>query len=292
MKPVLQRLVDSPDQGFASWVVRGRYQNPLWHFHHECELIYNIKGTGSRLVGDHFARLRPGDLTLLGPQLPHSYHNDPATPGRRPQVHALLLQFSDATFSEEWWELPALSRVRRLVRSAAPGLLFTGATRDRVAELMRELVELSGLQRIIRLLDILDTLAASRECRPLASAAFLRGSRRFNPERMTQVWRFIHEHLNQPIFVSDLARMVRLSRGAFSRFFHLHTNKTLPLFVNELRVGRACQMLAEGEMNVTEIALACGFSNMSNFNRQFLRLKNTTPLRFRREVLAPALRSQ
>ena len=194
MNPVLQRLVDSPDQGFASWVVRRRNMNPLWHFHGECELICIIKGGGSRLVGDHFARLRPGDLVLLGQQLPHSYHNDPGMPGRPPPVHALLLQFGDATFSEEWWQLPALRRVRRLVQRAAPGLHFTGATRNRVARMMGELVELSGLRRIIRFLDIVDTLAGSRECRPLASAGFLRANRRFNPERMTRVWQFIHEH--------------------------------------------------------------------------------------------------
>jgi len=61
--------------------------------------------------------------------------------------------------------------------------------------------------------------------------------------------------------------------------------------INELRVGRACRLLAEGEMNVTEIAFACGFSNLSNFNRQFRRLKRTTPRAFRQAVQAHALGS-
>jgi len=81
-------------------------------------------------------------------------------------------------------------------------------------------------------------------------------------------------------------------RGAFSRFFRLHTGKTFPEFVNELRIGRACRLLAEGEMNVTEIAFACGFGNLSNFNRQFHRLRHTSPSAFRDAVVTRALKSQ
>ena len=51
-----------------------------------------------------------------------------------------------------------------------------------------------------------------------------------------------------------------------------------------MRIGRACRLLAENELNVTEIAFACGFENLSNFNRQFLRLKGTSPSQFRKAV--------
>jgi AraC-like DNA-binding protein len=75
---------------------------------------------------------------------------------------------------------------------------------------------------------------------------------------------------------------VHLSEGAFSRFFRAHAGKTFPEFINELRVGRACRLLAESELSITEVAFACGFANLSNFNRQFLRLKQVTPRAFRR----------
>jgi len=54
--------------------------------------------------------------------------------------------------------------------------------------------------------------------------------------------------------------------------------------LNQLRIGRACRLLAESELSVTEIALACGFANLSNFNRQFARLKQTTPREYRRRL--------
>jgi AraC-like DNA-binding protein len=44
--------------------------------------------------------------------------------------------------------------------------------------------------------------------------------------------------------------------------------------------------LAESERPIIEIAAACGYANLSNFNRQFLHLKNTTPRRFRERFQA------
>jgi AraC-like DNA-binding protein len=76
---------------------------------------------------------------------------------------------------------------------------------------------------------------------------------------------------------------VHLSPGAFSRFFKTRTGKTVPGFINELRIGRACRLLAETDMPVTNIALGCGFTNLANFNRQFLRLKKIPPREWRRK---------
>jgi AraC-like DNA-binding protein len=70
----------------------------------------------------------------------------------------------------------------------------------------------------------------------------------------------------------------------FVRPMALHTGKTFPEFRNELRIGRACRMLSEGHATITEIAFACGFANLSNFNRQFLRLKGVSPREFRKQI--------
>ena len=165
------------------------------------------------------------------------------------------------------------------------GLKFEGRTRDQVAALMREMDAVRGLRRIVLFLRVLETLALSSECTPVASAGFATQQNPFNEDRMNRVLQFIDEHLDQPIQIGEAARVANLSVGAFSRFFHQHTARTFPTFVNELRIGRACRWLAESNQTVTEIALACGFANLSNFNRQFLRLKSTTPSHFRRQLL-------
>jgi AraC-like DNA-binding protein len=200
-------------------------------------------------------------------------------------VKAFLIQFEEC-FLGYLLRLPALSSVRDLLKRAALGLEVTGHTRQRVAEMMVEMSKLRGLSRVVQFLAILDVLAHSHECRQVSSAGFTSTPDPFNQERMNRVCQFINERMDKPFGLRDAAEVVHLSEGAFSRFFRMHTGKTFPCFVNELRIGRACRLLVESELNVTEVALACGFANLSNFNRQFLRLKGLTPREFRKRVAA------
>jgi AraC-like DNA-binding protein len=101
---------------------------------------------------------------------------------------------------------------------------------------------------------------------------------------MNHVFQFLNRHLGEVIRLSEAARIVGLSDGAFSRFFRLHTGKTFPEFLNELRVGRACRLLVEQDKPITEVCYECGFTNLSNFNRQFRRLRSLTPGAFRRQM--------
>jgi hypothetical protein len=47
------------------------------------------------------------------------------------------------------------------------------------------------------------------------------------------------------------------------------------------------RLLAETDMSITEIALSCGYRNISNFNRQFLDLRQISPREFRCRMRSP-----
>lgn len=283
MKPIFQRLTGAPEEGFAFKILRAPGFDCPWHFHDEYELILIQQSRGYRMVGDNLKPLSPGDLVLIGPNLPHIWQNDEARPGQPARVQAVLIQFEEK-FLGDLLRLPALAPVRDLLKRASLGLEVVGATRQRVGAMMVEMGRRRGLKRIVQFLAILDVLARSHECRQISSPGFASTPNPFNQDRMNRVCQFINERLDQPISLHDIAGLVHLSEGAFSRFFRIHTGKTFPAFVNELRIGRACRLLVEEELNITEVALACGFPNLSNFNRQFLRLKRLTPREFRKRV--------
>ncbi len=69
--------------------------------------------------------------------------------------------------------------------------------------------------------------------------------------------------------------------SAFSRYFRRHTGVPFVQYVNRLRINLACQLLMSGELNITDICYQVGFNNLSNFNRQFLLLKEMSPSRWR-----------
>ncbi len=284
MKPIYEKLVKSPGEGFVLKTIRGASCTCPWHFHSEYELILVLQGQGYRIVGDKVAPLQAGDVVLLGSNLPHIWQNDESGPGGAVRAHCILIQFEPSLLDNNLLKLPALTSVRRLLDRASLGVQVRGRARRRVQEQMQRMVKLRGVQRIIALLDILDTMARSRESRTIASPGFVATPDIYDEQRVNRIYRFVHEHLEEPLKLRDVARLAHLSEGAFSRFFRSHLGKTFPAFVNELRIGRACRLLAESELGVSEIALACGYRNLSNFNRQFRKLQQTTPRTFRERM--------
>jgi AraC-like DNA-binding protein len=95
---------------------------------------------------------------------------------------------------------------------------------------------------------------------------------------------FIHARIRKTINRREVAEVAALSEGAFSRFFRKCTARTLPVYVNEIRLGRAARFLIETDLRISDVASECGFTNLSNFNRRFLAWKQMTPVEFRRKV--------
>jgi AraC-like DNA-binding protein len=283
MKPIYEKLIGYPDEGFIVKEIRGDACNCRWHCHVEIELVCVLQSHGYRIVGDQIHSLQPGDLVLLGPNLPHAYqHTDRLSPKGKP-AHCLLLQFEESLWLP-MFNLPAMNAVRGLLERAGSGLHVTGPTRKRIAAMLQEMLKLHGIPRITAFLTLLNTLAQSRSCTTIASRGFQASLSSYEQERIGRVCQFIDENFHQPLRLLEVAKLCHMSEGAFSRFFRSHMGKTFPAFVNDLRIGRACRLLAETEMNMTEVALSCGFQNISNFNRRFLQLKKASPTEFRRRL--------
>jgi hypothetical protein len=58
-------------ESFHCEVVRGSCYHAMWHFHPEYQLTLVLESHGHRRVGDNITPLRPGDLVLVGANLPH-----------------------------------------------------------------------------------------------------------------------------------------------------------------------------------------------------------------------------
>lgn len=250
-----------------------------WHFHAEIELTAIVRSRGRRFVGDSIEPYVDGDLVLLGPNLPHTWHSDG---GRRGRHEAVFCQFSEAFLGKEFLQSPELAGVKGLLERAARGLRFTGATQKSVLRKLEGLDRVQGLTRLTGLLDILDQLARSKDERPLSSRRFVPDLRRRDAERVDRVCRFLNERCTEGVTLAEAAGVAHLSIPAFSRVFRRSTGKTLVSYLHELRTGLACRALIESDRPVSDIAWDSGFNNLSNFNRRFRSLKGMSPREYRR----------
>lgn len=252
-----------------------------WHYHPEAELTLIQESSGRRFVGDHIGAFEPGDLVLLGPNLPHTWRTEtePLPGGGR--ARSIYVHFRSAWLEETAELLPELLEIRKLLARASRGLLFSGPARERAARELARLLEWSGLRRLVSFLELLNDLAESGGGEPLSSAGFAPVLDDLACERIHKIHKHVYQCFRSGIAHQDLARLAGLSPAALSKFFRRTTGRTLTEFINEVRVGEVARMLIDTTHNVSEIAYGCGFESLANFNSTFRRLKQVNPSRFR-----------
>jgi len=280
VKAILEKISHDRDHSFASLDYQSRRFDCPFHYHPEIELTLIVSSSGQRYVGDHVGRFAPGDLVLMGPNLPHMYTNDAKFSG---PAHSIILQFLPECLGQDFFQRGELKGIRQLLEKSRVGLSFHGRTRDKVMPLLEQFHQLEGSARIVAFLNILETLAHSNEHRMLASPTYSPSLAIYQGERINRVCELISSKFKEGITQSEAARMARMSGPSFSRFFRRATNKTFRAFLNEVRIGYASQLLLETDQTVAEACYESGFGNLSNFNRQFLKLRKTSPRSFRKK---------
>lgn len=88
--------------------------------------------------------------------------------------------------------------------------------------------------------------------------------------------------------LNRLARKAGLSTRQISEAINRGTGKNVSQYVNEFRIAAACKLLTETEKSVIEIMYAVGFETKSNFNREFRRVTEVTPVEWRKKTMAAA----
>ncbi len=280
MKAILEKISPTENYSFKAMDFRVRRFRSPFHYHPEIELTFIASSSGQRFVGDHIGRFASGDLVLMGPNLPHMYINDETFTG---PAHSICWQFLPECLGPDFFQRAEMKEIRLLLEKSKVGLSFYGRTRDKVAVLMAQFWNHEGTARILAFLNVLEILARSKDYRTLASPAYSPSLSLYQGERINRVCELISKKFKEGITQSEAARMARMSGPSFSRFFKRATNKTFRSFLNEVRIGYASQLLSETDHTVAEACYESGFGNLSNFNRQFLKLKKVSPRVYRKK---------
>jgi AraC-like DNA-binding protein len=105
-----------------------------------------------------------------------------------------------------------------------------------------------------------------------------------NAKRIEEIVRHLEGRFMESLTLPELAAQLGYSPSYLSRFFKNATGSCLFEFVNRLRIQRACLLLKNTTTLVTDIAMDCGYNNISFFNRMFRRLMHCSPLEYRRRM--------
>lgn len=286
MKPIFEKINKPEDQSFYLEEVIKPYFTDLWHYHPEIEILYIREGAGSKYIGDSINSFYPGDIVLIGSDTPHVHICNPeySDPENHLMSSAICIQFTENIFKHALSDIPELLKINKLLNDSKRGIHFVGRTQEILVREIEGLLNKNGMQRLIGLLTILDIMSGSKDIRYLSSPDFI--PMIINSEdkdRMETIFRYVIQKYPDKIFLAEIAGLVNLTPHSFCRYFKSRTSKVFSSFVNEVRIGNACKMLIENKNTISQVCYKTGFNYLSNFNRQFKKLKGMTPSEFQKK---------
>lgn len=249
-----------------------------WHYHPELELVILLESTGTRFVGDSIEKFAPGEIVLIGRNLPHLWLNDKAYFAEDSELWAKahVVHFSE-NFAGSLFSIPELSGIKHMFERARRGIRFEGPDNERIAKKVEQMFEMEGFDKVMQLLYILNDLSGYRYSKLLSSAGFVDSFKSKQNSKLIVVYEYIMNNFKQEITLDKVAELANMNPSAFSRYFKSIQKKTFTQFLNEVRIGYACKLLQEHHYNIAEVCFESGYNNISNFNRQFKALKNMSP---------------
>ncbi len=267
-------------------VIQARFDAP-YHFHPAFELTLIISGEGKRFVGNQITDFHPGDLVLLGSNLPHCWQNHRKNwldeENNQEAAQALVIHFKRDFLGAAFIENESCASIKHLLDRASTGLSIQGPTQDRVAREMLKLAELAPFPKLLSFLNMLHilTLAGS----DVQNIDANEGGYALSPidlERINRVYAYVIANYTQEVHLDEVAHLANMTETAFCRYFKKVTNKTFVELVTEFRIKHACQMLRSSTKPMVEICFESGFGNVSHFNKQFKNWMKVPPLQYRK----------
>ncbi len=249
------------------------------HCHPEYEINLVLGTRGTRVVGDSTEEFGDMDLVIVGPNVPHVWKSDLT------ENQQITIQFSSDMLKYEIMGKRAFAPIRQLLIDTRMGLQFTGEEGEMIKDKILELTQMQGFSSTIAFFSILNMMATSSR-RVLVSNMFDASSvvSASKSRRIAKVCEYIEENLTRDISLSDVAGLVNMSESAFSHFFRKRAGTTYINYVTNMRIARACNLLADTTRSASEICYDCGFNNISNFIRIFTKKKGKTPIEYRKYI--------
>ena len=126
----------------------------------------------------------------------------------------------------------------------------------------------------------------------MLSAVEFQNANSGNRAEPVEIWKtrkFIDEHSDEELSLRRVAKAVHIHPNYLSERFKQVIGMNFVEYVARTRFERACKLLRDGDLRISEIAFAAGFQSLSQFNRVFKKLCGKSPTQFRaaKRVLRP-----
>lgn len=95
---------------------------------------------------------------------------------------------------------------------------------------------------------------------------------------------FIENNYSRPIKICDISNNLSIDRSYFSNIFKKALQKSPQKFLLEYRMNKACELMKNPELSISNIALSVGYTDALNFSKMFKKVKGKSPTIYRQSI--------
>ncbi len=247
----------------------------LHHWHREFEIVYVSSGRLQLTLDRREYMLKSGDFALISPGTMHS-----AVP-------------TDCLFECVVFDLDALAGGWKLSDKYLNGLNTHKLCAEEIFKFPDGLPE-REMRKIIEIVRKRDegyelqvTSALFALFHALIETGCIKNTKsQFSQHKLSpfnNAIAYIEENYRNHISIEGLAKIAGVSPKYFSEYFKKITAKSPFDYINEYRIECAAEMLIHTKKSITDVAMDCGFNDLSYFSKTFKCYKNKTPRQYRAE---------
>lgn len=287
MKALSFKIPKTRDQSLRVQIDKQTYFYDSFHYHPEVQISYIIEGTGTRIIGNSVGRFNSDELYVIGPNIPHIFKSDKIYYEENTHLsHAVSFYFTEDAFGDKFFSLTETREISDLILNSKKILFCSG---EEVKSLKKDFINITatkGFEKLRMFFDILHSISRLPNQVQLSKTTYEQRNTEKYGKRINDIFDFVIHNYDKNISLEKAAAKANLSTTAFCRFFKERTRKSFTEFVNEVRVGEACKLLADKDLNISQICYEVGFNNISNFNRKFKEIIGFTPKQYRAAFLS------
>jgi AraC-like DNA-binding protein len=248
----------------------------------EYEIHLIRKGSGHYKIGEKVGKFKAGQVSIIGSRVPHDWVSDL----RENQIirnRDVVIQFSREWLEKASQAIPEFSEFEQLLEQSQRAIIFQGDSYQRAEQFLDLISDYSRIELVTKFLEVLLIMSRAPESE---REYLLEYSYQGAGGSMTRLVAekgvsYIFENIDKKMRLADAAKISFMSESQFSRIFKVASGLNFSEMIRKMRIEHGCKLLGSTENSIATISRDCGFTNLSNFNRQFLREMGLTLRDFR-----------
>lgn len=250
-----------------------------YHYHNCYEICIVRKGVLNVLINNLPREIEANSILMGGTNVPHGIV------GCSDDFAGILIHLS---FDASLWNVNSIfdsANDVQFIKDSQYGYLFLSQRLTvRLVALSKKIGKARGFLRLSYLFQLLNVLSEYPTRELLVANAGDSASLSKSPDETSveRTFRFLYAHYQEDLTLDEVAAYANQNASSLCRSFKNVCGSTIFQFMNRLRIEKACSLLKNTDLSISQIAYQVGFNSLAHFNNQFKKIAKTLPSAYRK----------